>query len=210
VKTANPPAEANDIAILNLLPVRRTRKRADRADDLAGGPGLRSRRSTNPTPRYREKRSEQRGWRPTVSISSQLDWLRDRLVASWRQPAVPQTRPALASPSGRICDEGDQVVSRRQTLAVAIKLSAGSVSHQRARRNCEERHSVQPRHEATPLESGAAHCLELLAQAATPAIGDAHIPWLNLWGACGYTCAVKRPEGSDLADGIEAADCTVA
>lgn len=127
----------------------------------------------------------------------QLHWLRDRLIASWRNPAV----------RGRIlvCHHPPYVTeatkwSQGQTLAVRYHLRQVLDAVQA---------EVGDLTQGQPLVNlgltGHAHCLEYL-QTGDTGHGDAQIPWV-VCGGSGYSLRRQRPEGPDIretAAGIEA------
>lgn len=118
----------------------------------------------------------------------QLTWLRDRLIASWRDPEVrgrilffhhpPYVTEASKWPQG-------------QTLAVRYQLRQVLDAVQ-----TEVGAQVGERSLVDAVFCGHAHCLEYLHSGET-GHGDRQIPWL-ICGGSGYSLRRQRPEGSEL------------
>ncbi len=130
----------------------------------------------------------------------QLDWLRERLVASWHDPAV----------RGRIL-----VLHHPPYVTEATKWAQGqtlAVRHHLRRVLDQVAERVGERCRGRPLLdlglTGHAHCLEFLRTRDT-GHGDARIPWL-ICGGSGYSLRRQRPEGPDLLEGPPGAERPVA
>jgi 3',5'-cyclic AMP phosphodiesterase CpdA len=130
----------------------------------------------------------------------QLDWLRDQLVASWRNPAV----------RGRIL-----VLHHPPYVSEATKWDQGqtlAVRHQLRRVFDQVAERLGDRAAGQPLVnlglSGHAHCLEYVQTAGT-GHGDAHIPWL-ICGGSGYSLRRQRREGPLLHETIDGSERLVA
>jgi len=130
----------------------------------------------------------------------QLDWLRDRLVASWRNPAVRGRILVLHHPP--YVTEATKWF-QGQTLAVRHRLR--QVLDQVAA-------ELGGRDQRQPLLnlvlSGHAHCLELIRTGDT-GHGDANIPWV-ICGGSGYSLRRQRPEGPDLGGSVDGQAATLA
>jgi len=130
----------------------------------------------------------------------QLEWLKDRLVASWRNPAVRGRILVLHHPP--YVTEATKWF-QGQTLAVRHRLR--QVLDQVAA-------ELDGLHQCQPLLSlvlmGHAHCLEVLRTGET-GHGDAHIPWV-ICGGSGYSLRRQRLEGSDLGGTIGGQAVTLA
>lgn len=130
--------------------------------------------------------------RPTAVDTDQLDWLRDRLIASWQDPSA----------RGRIlffhhppyvteATKWDQA----QTLAVRTRLR--TVLDAVAREvNVGDRPTVDL------VLNGHAHCLEYLRTENT-GHADANIPWI-VCGGSGFSLRRQRSEGAVLTESDEA------
>ncbi|APD47685.1 metallophosphoesterase [Synechococcus sp. CS-602] len=183
---------------LELLPSLQNTEPGDRADDLAGEIEAIDEQLLDI-----EKRLNSGDGADSVD-QEQLDWLRDRLVASWRNPAVRGRVLVLHHPpyvtEATKWFQGQTLAVRHQLRRVLDQVAAEL-----------EEAQVQQGQKQPLLDlvlSGHAHCLELLRSGDT-GHGDAHIPWL-ICGGSGYSLRRQRPEGADLQERIEAADCTVA
>ncbi|MBE9135994.1 metallophosphoesterase [Nodosilinea sp. LEGE 07088] len=126
---------------------------------------------------------------PTVD-TEQLDWLRDRLIASWQDPTA----------RGRIL-----FFHHPPYVTEATKWAQGqtlAVRHHLRQVLDAVFSAVQAQAQGRPLIdlvlNGHAHCLDYLRTGAT-GHGDAHIPWV-ICGGSGYSLRRQRPEGSVLTE----------
>ncbi len=136
---------------------------------------------------------------PTVD-TEQLDWLRDRLIASWQNPAVrgrilffhhpPYITEATKWPQG-------QTLAVRHHLRQVLDAVAAEV-----------RHHSQGRPMVDLVLNGHAHCFDYLRTDDT-GHGDAHIPWV-VCGGSGYSLRRQRPEGPVITETIDGQTRTVA
>lgn len=130
----------------------------------------------------------------------QLDWFRDRLIASWRDPSVRGRIVFFHHPP--YVTEATKWF-QGQTLAVRHRL-----------RNVLDRvqREVSEIAQGQPLLSlvlcGHAHCLEYLRTGDT-GHGDAHIPWI-VCGGSGYSLRRQRSQGNELTEQIEGREHVVA
>ncbi|MEO1068992.1 MAG: metallophosphoesterase [Cyanobacteria bacterium J06638_6] len=132
--------------------------------------------------------------------TEQLDWLRDRLIASWQNPAVrgrilffhhpPYVTEATKWPQG-------QTLAVRHHLRRVLDAVAAEVSE-----------VAQGRPLLDLVLNGHAHCLDYLRTADT-GHGDAHIPWV-VCGGSGYSLRRQRPEGPILTETLDGTARTVA
>ncbi|TVQ13126.1 MAG: metallophosphoesterase [Leptolyngbya sp. DLM2.Bin27] len=134
---------------------------------------------------------------PTVD-TEQLDWLRDRLIASWQNPAVrgrilffhhpPYVSEATKWPQG-------QTLAVRHHLRQVLDAVAAEVQ-------------TQGRPIVDLVLNGHAHCFDYLRTGAT-GHGDAHIPWV-ICGGSGYSLRRQRDEGPAITETIDGQTRTVA
>ncbi len=131
---------------------------------------------------------------------SQRNWLREALVASWRNPRVRGRilvlhHPPYASETSK-WREPQTLAVRRQLRGVLDQVAAevGDPTPQRPLLNL--------------VLTGHAHCLELMRSGAT-GHGDSHIPWL-ICGGSGYSLRRQRPQGGTLLEGPPGQERTVA
>ncbi len=132
--------------------------------------------------------------------TEQLDWLRDRLIASWQDPMArgrilffhhpPYVTEATKWPQG-------QTLAVRHHLRQVLNAVAAEVNH----------HS-QGRPLVDLVLNGHAHCFDYLRTGAT-GHGDAHIPWV-VCGGSGYSLRRQRPEGPVITETISGATRAVA
>lgn len=132
--------------------------------------------------------------------TEQLDWLRDRLIASWQTPNVRGRilffhHPPYVTESTKWC-QGQTLGVRyhlRQVLD-AVAAEVGDIAR------------------GAPLVNlvlnGHAHCMEYLKTGET-GHGDANIPWV-ICGGSGYSLRRQRPEGPHLKECLNGQDLTVA
>ncbi len=115
----------------------------------------------------------------------QLDWLRDRLIASWKNRAVRGRilffhHPPYVSEATK-WNQGQTLAVRYHLRQVLNAVAA----------------EVRPRSQGRPLVdlvlNGHAHCLDYLRTGAT-GHADAHIPWV-ICGGSGYSLRRQRREG---------------
>jgi hypothetical protein len=136
---------------------------------------------------------------PTVD-TEQLDWLRDRLIASWQDPAVRGRilffhHPPYVSEATKW--------AQGQTLAVRhhLRQVLNAVAAQ-----------VCPRSQGRPIVdlvlNGHAHCLDYLRTGAT-GHADAHIPWV-ICGGSGYSLRRQREEGPVITETLDGVTRAVA
>jgi len=167
---------------LELLPSLQNTEPGDRADDLAGEIEAIDEQLLDI-----EKRLKQRDGADSVD-QEQLDWLRDRLVASWRNPAVRGRVLVLHHPP--YVTEATKWF-QGQTWPYAINSAGCSI---RWPRNWRKHSSA--RAEATPAGSGAERPRPLPGAAAQ----RRHRPWrrphslADLWGQRLTACAVSGPK----------------
>ncbi|MGF1459616.1 MAG: metallophosphoesterase family protein [Leptolyngbyaceae cyanobacterium] len=129
---------------------------------------------------------------PAVVDYEQLDWFRDRLIASWRDPAV----------RGRIV-----FFHHPPYVTEATKWFQGqtlAVRHHLRRVLDAVQVEVSALTQGTPLLNlvlcGHAHCFEYLRTGDT-GHGDAHIPWI-VCGGSGYSLRRQRSQGSELRESV--------
>lgn len=130
----------------------------------------------------------------------QLAWLRDRLIASWRNPDVRGRILFFHHPP--YVTEATKWF-QGQTLAVRHHLRRvldGVLA--------EVANIAQGRPLVNLVLCGHAHCLDYL-QTGDTGHGDAYIPWL-ICGGSGYSLRRQRTEGNDLPEIIHGAEQTVA
>lgn len=130
--------------------------------------------------------------KPMVDLE-QLQWLRDRLIDSWRNPAVrgrivffhhpPYVTEATKWPQG-------QTLAVRYHLRQVLNAVAAEVGDQ-----------AQGRPLVDLMLSGHAHCLDYVRTGDT-GHSDAHIPWI-VCGGSGYSLRRQRPEGPDLPESMQ-------
>jgi 3',5'-cyclic AMP phosphodiesterase CpdA len=147
----------------------------------------------------RDLRKQLRGGATTVD-REQLDWLRDRLIGSWRDPHIRGRILVLHHPPySTERSKWDQAQTRavRRRLRHVLDQVAAEVDDLR---------------EGRPLVdlilTGHAHCLEVLRTGAT-GHGDAHLP-LVVCGGSGYSLRRQRREGAVLQEGIDPGGAEVA
>ncbi|MEA5449388.1 metallophosphoesterase [Leptolyngbya sp. CCNP1308] len=132
--------------------------------------------------------------------TEQLYWLRDRLIASWQNPAVRGRMLFFHHPpyvtEATKWDQGQTLAVRhhlRQVLdAVAAEVSGIS----------------QARPLVDLVLNGHAHCLDYVRTGDT-GHGDANIPWV-ICGGSGYSLRRQRREGDELMEAINSSTRTVA
>ncbi|PSN78958.1 metallophosphoesterase, partial [filamentous cyanobacterium CCP4] len=132
--------------------------------------------------------------------AEQLDWVRDRLIASWQNPAVrgrilffhhpPYVTEATKWPQG-------QTLAVRHHLRQVLNAVAAEVGD-----------IVQGRPLVDLVLNGHAHCFDYLRTGDT-GHGDAHIPWV-VCGGSGYSLRRQREEGPELPETIDGTPRTVA
>ncbi|NJN22708.1 MAG: metallophosphoesterase [Leptolyngbya sp. RL_3_1] len=131
---------------------------------------------------------------------AQLDWLRDRLIASWQDASVRGRIVFFHHPP--YVTEATKWF-QGQTLAVRhhLRMVLDAVGAE-----------VADIAQGQPLLSlvlcGHAHCFEYLRTGDT-GHGDAHIPWM-ICGGSGYSLRRQRPQGNDLTEQIDGQARTVA
>jgi 3',5'-cyclic AMP phosphodiesterase CpdA len=139
------------------------------------------------------------GYRPLVD-EEQLDWLEERLVASWSEPAVRGRLLVLHHPpyvsEATKWDQGQTLAIRHHLRAVLDRVAA----------RLGERPGGRPLVDL--VLSGHAHCLEVLRSEDT-GHGDARIPWV-ISGGGGYSLRRQRPEGPELRETIDGRERIVA
>jgi hypothetical protein len=130
----------------------------------------------------------------------QLNWLRDRLMASWQNPAVRGRilffhHPPYVSEATK-WGQGQTLAVRHHLRQVldAVAEAVGDVA--------------QGRPLVDLVLNGHAHCLEYLRTGDT-GHGDAHIPWV-ICGGSGYSLRRQRPEGPNLTEILDGEALTVA
>jgi hypothetical protein len=137
----------------------------------------------------------------TVAVDlEQLHWLRDRLIASWQNPAVRGRilffhHPPYVTEATK-WQQGQTLAVRhrlRQVLdAVAVEVNA----------------LAQGQPLVDLVLNGHAHCLEYL-QTGDTGHGDAHIPWV-ICGGSGYSLRRQRKEGPHLSEKQDGTERTIA
>ncbi|MCT0213159.1 MULTISPECIES: metallophosphoesterase [unclassified Synechococcus] len=168
----------------------------DRADDLAG-----ELEAIEEQLNDIEKQLDRDEAAQTVD-HEQLGWLKDRLVASWRNPAVRGRVLVLHHPP--YVTEATKWF-QGQTLAVRHRLRQ-VLDQVAAELGPDDRDPRQPL--LSLVLMGHAHCLEVLRTGAT-GHGDAHIPWV-ICGGSGYSLRRQRPEGADLGGSVGGQPATLA
>ncbi|WP_017297118.1 metallophosphoesterase family protein [Nodosilinea nodulosa] len=138
--------------------------------------------------------------RVSIVDTEQLDWLRDRLIASWQDPSARGRILLFHHPP--YVSEGTKW-AQGQTLAVRYHLRQvlDAVLSE-----------VQSQAQGRPLVdlvlNGHAHCLDYLRTEDT-GHGDAHIPWV-ICGGSGYSLRRQRPEGPAITETRDGKPHTVA
>jgi 3',5'-cyclic AMP phosphodiesterase CpdA len=137
---------------------------------------------------------------PGTVDREQLDWLRERLLSSWRDPGIRGRILVLHHPPySTERSKWDQAQTR------AVRRHLRRVLDQVAQ-------EVGPPGEGRPLVdlilTGHAHCLEVLRTGAT-GHGDAHLP-LVVCGGSGYSLRRQRREGPVLHEEIDPGGAEVA
>ncbi|HZG37470.1 MAG TPA: metallophosphoesterase [Nodosilinea sp.] len=132
--------------------------------------------------------------------TEQLQWLRDRLIASWQNPAVRGRvlffhHPPYVSEATK-WGQG-QTLAVRYHLRQVLDAVAAEVGD-----------AAQGRPLVDLVLNGHAHCLDYLRTGDT-GHGDAHIPWV-ICGGSGYSLRRQRREGPEISETINGASRTVA
>ena len=132
--------------------------------------------------------------------AEQLDWIRDRLIASWQNPAVrgrilffhhpPYVTEKTKWPQG-------QTLAVRHYLRQVLDAVAAEVGDM-----------AQGRPLVDLVLNGHAHCFDYLRTGDT-GHGDAHIPWV-VCGGSGYSLRRQREEGPELTETVDGTARTVA
>ncbi|PSR18985.1 metallophosphoesterase [filamentous cyanobacterium CCP3] len=132
--------------------------------------------------------------------AEQLDWIRDRLMASWQNPAVrgrivffhhpPYVTEATKWPQG-------QTLAVRHHLRQVLNAVAAEVGDM-----------AQGRPLVDLVLNGHAHCFDYLTTGDT-GHGDAHMAWV-VCGGSGYSLRRQREEGPELPETIDGTPRTVA
>ncbi|MBE9156058.1 metallophosphoesterase [Nodosilinea sp. LEGE 06152] len=132
--------------------------------------------------------------------AEQLDWVRDRLIASWQNPAVrgrivffhhpPYVTEATKWPQG-------QTLAVRHHLRQVLNAVAAEVGD-----------IAQGRPLVDLVLNGHAHCFDYVRTGDT-GHGDAHIPWV-VCGGSGYSLRRQRPEGPELTETVDGTARTIA
>jgi hypothetical protein len=135
-----------------------------------------------------------------VVDTEQLDWLRDRLIASWQNPEVRGRillfhHPPYVTEATKWC-QGQTLAVRHHLRRVLDAVAAEVADITRG----------EPL--VNLVLNGHAHCLEYLTTGDT-GHGDAHIPWL-ICGGSGYSLRRQRSQGPDLQESISGEDRNVA
>ncbi|MGB3310951.1 MAG: metallophosphoesterase [Nodosilinea sp.] len=132
--------------------------------------------------------------------TEQLEWVRDRLIASWQNPAVrgrilffhhpPYITEATKWPQG-------QTLAVRHHLRQVLDAVAAEVGD-----------LAQGRPLVDLVLNGHAHCFDYVRTGDT-GHGDAHIPWV-VCGGSGYSLRRQREEGPELTETVDGRSYTVA
>ncbi|WOD39168.1 metallophosphoesterase [Nodosilinea sp. E11] len=138
--------------------------------------------------------------RQSIVDTEQLQWLRDRLIDSWQDPAVrgrilffhhpPYVTEATKWGQG-------QTLAVRYHLRQVLDAVAAEVAE-----------IAQDRPLVDLVLNGHAHCLDYVRTGDT-GHGDAHIPWV-ICGGSGYSLRRQRPEGPELTEGLDGSTRSVA
>lgn len=136
---------------------------------------------------------------PTVD-TEQLDWLRDRLIASWQNPAVRGRilffhHPPYVSEATKWAQ--GQTLAVRYHLRQVLDAVAAGVGD-----------TAQNRPLVDLVLNGHAHCFDYLRTGDT-GHGDAHIPWV-ICGGSGYSLRRQRAEGPEITETTDGQTRTVA
>jgi hypothetical protein len=137
----------------------------------------------------------------TASVDQQqLDWLRDRLIASWRDPSARgrivffHHPPYVTEATKWLQGQTLAVRHHLRTVLDAVQAEVGELT------------------QGKPLLSlvlcGHAHCLEYLRTGDT-GHGDAHIPWI-VCGGSGYSLRRQRSQGNELTEQVDGHERVVA
>jgi len=130
-------------------------------------------------------------YKTTVTDTEQLDWLKQRLIASWNNPQV----------RGRVIyfhhpPYVTEATKWQQAQTIAIRSRLRTVLDEVA----EQVHSLsQGRPLVNLVLNGHAHCLDYVKTMDT-GHGDANINWI-VCGGSGYSLRRQRQEGADLLEG---------
>ena len=132
--------------------------------------------------------------------TDQLDWLRDRLIASWQNPSVRGRilffhHPPYVSEATKWAQ--GQTLAVRYHLRQVLNAVAAEVGD-----------ATQGRPLVDLVLNGHAHCFDYLRTGAT-GHGDANIPWV-ICGGSGYSLRRQRKEGPVITETVDGQTRTVA